>query len=352
MKHIFVVHSHITYLAALGVILKESLQEKDVLILSESFHLSYEPISIQKVSIYESYKNLLKDPLRIFYPNLYLDRIIDRFVGNDKFIAYVPVFHMIDRYLITHSKCERYNITEEGMAAYYTYYKGLQHTFLTGNRWRYSSGIQGIKERIEDIKKIVRGFSISINAIPTFYTAYASDPNITFYGFNEESYYLAVNKKLISFKDIVKIYKFPTFYNLDNSVVWISDPDILKLYGDKKSFYIAIEKSFIAWLKQKKIFNIYIRFHYRESDEQKRELINLFERNGIKFVEIQVDAIMEVELMNAENVSLFGIWSSLLVYGSMMGHKSYSIHDYLPIEMRSMSKVDQVQYFWKFVRKI
>ncbi len=352
MKHIFVVHSHITYLVALGVILKENLEKDNVLILSETFHLSYEPIAIQNVEIYKSYKYLLKDPLRIFYPNLDLDRTVDRFVGDDKFVAYVPVFHMIDRYLITHPRCERYNITEEGLAAYYTYYRGLQHTFLTGDRWRYSFGLQGIKERIEDIKKIIRGFSFSINAIPTFYTAYACDPNVTFYGFSEDSYYLAKERELVSFQDIEKAYKFTSLYNLDNSIIWISDPDILNLYKDKETFYEHIDRSFIAYLKQKRVSTVYIRFHYRESIEQKRDLCNFFHKRGIETIEIQKDVIMEIELLTAKNVSLFGIWSSLLVYGGMMGHKSYSIYDYLPIEIQSKSNVPQIKSFWKYIIRL
>lgn len=351
MKHIFVVHSPITYLSALGVVLLEEIEKKDVLIISESFRLDYEPIPIVQVSSMKSFSLLKKRSFKIYNE---IDTIIDKFSSDDKFIAYIPVFHLLDRYLITHPLCLKFNFIEEGFASYYKYYRGIQHAYIAGYKWRYSKGIKGIKERYINIINIIKGISPSILALPTFYTAYASDPNIIFYGFHEKSHYLGVNRKILSFNSIIDHYKLKTKYNLNNTTIWIGDPDVISLIGNTTELYDSLKKSFINYLQNNNISSIYIRFHYREINEQKKQFIDFFNQNNIMVIEIEQDTILEVELIKAKNVTLVGIFSSLLVYGGIMGHTSLSIYNYLPLSFKKVSNAsnDQLDIFWNFVDKL
>lgn len=355
MKHIFVVHSHITYLVALGVVIQEGLDDSQVMILSENYRSAFEPINIIQVRISESYKSLLKNRKykKIFNTNIDIDDIVSRFVQEEEFIAYIPVFHLINRYLVTHSKCIKYNIIEEGLAAYYDYFSINQHALIAGNRWRYSKGIKGVGERISDIKLIIKGITPSILAIPTFYTAYASNPNICFYGFHNCSHLHSCNRKTLEINRIIEYYNFQSQYNLDNSVIWIGDPDIFVGCCDEE-FDSSINRSLINYINNYNVKKVYIKFHYRETDIQKQRLIQLLQQARVNYEIMEDSSIMEVELVKSYNVTLVGIYSSLLVYGGIIGHKSISICDYLPITIKN--KVEsinkQISVFWKFVEKI
>lgn len=355
MKHIFVVHSHITYLVALGVVMQEGLDESQVMILSENYRSAFEPIRIIQVRTSESYKSLLNSRKykKIFNTNIDVDDIVSRFVQEEEFIAYIPVFHLINRYIVTHSKCVRYNIIEEGLAAYYDYFSINQHALIAGNRWRYSKGIKGFRERISDIKLIIKGITPSILAIPTFYTAYASNLNICFYGLHNYSHSHSCNRKTLDINRIIEYYKFRSQYNLDNSVVWIGDPDIFVKCSDEE-FENSINRSFIRYINNYNLKRVYIRFHYRETDTQKQRLIQLLQKANVDYEIMENSSIVEVELVKSHNVTLVGIYSSLLVYGGIIGHKSISICDYLPITIKN--KVEsinkQISVFWKFVEKI
>lgn len=350
MKHIFIVHSPITYLAALGVIIKEKLIEDDVLILSETFRLKYEPIEILDIckSKTTKLKRILSFAQSFFSPYKTLDFCLGNFLKDDFFIAYIPVFHYLDRYLVTHPKCNRFNFIEEGLAAYYDYFTYDQHTFVTVGHWRYTKSYKGVKERISEIWRIIRGYSSKIDAIPTFYSAYAADPNILFYGFHERSHHLAITKKLLSFDDISSHYKLTTSCTLDDAFIWIGDPDIYLKAENTEVFIQSISEGYIAYLKQKKIKFTYIKFHYRDSDFIKKKTIDEFIKNGIEVEIISDSVILEIELLRSKNVTLFGFYSSLLLYGGMMGHTSYSIVKFAPYCLNKVDK--QISDFWKFVK--
>lgn len=356
MKHIFVVHSHITYLVALGVIMQERIDVNHVMILSENYQSNYGPIKIKQVKLIEKYGALLKSSrfTKIFHTNIELDNVIDQFIQEEEFTAYIPVFILINRYVITHPRCCKYNIMEEGLAAYYDYFTINQHAFIAGNRWRYSRGIKGFMERLYDIKKIIRGISPSILAIPTFYTAYASDPNICFYGLYDSAHLLGRNRKILEINKIIAYYNIPTRYNLDNSIVWIGDPEIFVKYSDVEFNHI-INRSLISYVSKCNTKKVYIRFHYRETDEQKHKMIKLLQDASIDYEIMDNISIMEIELVDASNVTLVGVYSSLLLYGAMMGHTSISICDYLPTSFNDKSKElleGQISIFFNQVKKM
>lgn len=355
MKHIFVVHSHITYLVALGVIMQDRLDLSNVMILGEKYQSDYGPFNIKQVSVTESFGKLLKSGkfTKIFNANIEVDNVIDQFVQDDEFTAYVPVFILLNRYIITHPKCKKYNIIEEGLAAYYDYFNVNQHAFIAGNRWRYSHGVKGLKERYSDIKKIIRGVSPSILAIPTFYTAYASDPNICFYGLHDCTHSLSGNRQVLALNRIIEHYNIPTQYNLDNSIIWIGDPEIFIKCSDSE-FDRAISRSLISYVNKYKENKVYVRFHQRETDAQRQKLIKFLQQANVDYEIMDNTSIMEVELAKASNVTMIGVYSSLLLYGGIMGHKSISICDYLPKSIRNGVEIvnKQVSIFYKFVEKI
>jgi len=61
---------------------------------------------------------------------------------------------------------------------------------------------------------------------------------------------------------------------------------------------------------------------------------------------------MELLLLNAHNVSLVGIYSSLLYYAAVMGHAAYSIYDFVKAEYARVLQGRDMQFYWQQVHLI
>lgn len=351
MKYIFIVHSPITYLAALGVIYKEKFNFSDVLIISETFGLNNEPIPILKLSKYNNkgkLRSLFRSAIR---KKLY--KLIHQKIGNKSFIAFIPVFHYIDRFLVLHKNCYGFHFIEEGLSAYYSAFNIKQHVVIPDGNILYSNNIlKRVKETVLQTIYVCKGYTGKLNAIPTFYLAYANDKNINFYGFNSSAHQYALNKKIISIGDIAEHFDFKSSLNLKDCYIWINDPDLqISLDCSIDEYLNIIDKGYIEFLKSKNVSFSYLRFHYRDTIQQKQIITDFFINKGIKVVIIPNSIILEIELIKANNICLFGFYSSLLLYGSILGCKSYSIinyHEYLKTNPIN----DQIGSFWGFVQKL
>lgn len=351
MKHIFVVHSPITYLAALGAILKEKIDEKDVVIISEIFSLSYEPIPIARL-LKPQKSNKLNF---IFQPSIQkrLYDFLDKSLNGEDFIAYIPIFHNINRFLVLHKNCKGFHFIEEGLSAYCSHFNLCTHmTIPFGSQ---ALPEKKLKNRLQQITKeviwILKGYTSKLRTIPTFYTAYVHDPSINFYGFNELSHRFSENAKTISFKDVFSHYEFKSVLNLKNCYIWISDPDMHITCNTTIDEYLdVIRRGYINFLKRNNITFTYLRFHYRDDEKQRKRLLNFFEEESIETIVIPNHIVMELELINSENVTLFGFYSSLLFYGSLFGCKSYSIID--EFENPDKDLINRLEFFWKEVERV
>lgn len=350
MKHVFVVHSNITYLISLGIISKEQLNESDILIISDGFTCDG-PIPVSTVKVEASrgvWNQSIRRYVKLFFkPWHELYQIIDGFVKDDTFTAYVPVLHLIKKLVIIHPKCAQFHFIEEGTASY------MENATLTdysiaaieNKYWIYPKGLKGIKQRFHHI---YREFGFKTNVIGTIPIYYLNHDNCNrkFYGFSEETHpaLLTGRREVIDMKSIMNDFIFEKQideYCGEN--VWIGDPDVEKMYGEE-AFLDCLENILFPALRFK---TLYVRYHYRENRMQRQRFESLLGKHGIEYSIIDDKQIMELVFIKSERCNCYGFMSSLLMYANMSGHQTYSIANGIP-QMRKY--IDEVMpSFSKFV---
>ncbi|MEA4968191.1 MAG: polysialyltransferase family glycosyltransferase [Bacteroidaceae bacterium] len=348
MKHIFVVHSPITYLSSLGVIISEKINLTDVLFISSGFNLDG-PIKIKIVDISANktptVTGILKN-LRIFYDRgYYLNLTINNFIKKDKFIAYISVFNNIERFTVIHPNCLNFNFIEEGVEAYHTSHSLSHYSISYKSIFYYKKGFKGLIQRIKSsIRRF--GYTEAVTTIPIFSIAYQRDNNKKFYCYSEESYPFAMNKKILDFTLIKNKFflslDFTDYNEISGQYIWIGNVDMFKnnlLYQEFLNMYL------LKFIQKEKINKLYIRFHYRESKEQKQILIDFFNINKIEYKILPDKTIMELLLLNVPHCNCIGFNSSLLLYAAYMGHNSISFGN-----QKDAKKEIRYPTFKKYVR--
>lgn len=325
MKHIFLIHSNITYLSALGVICKNELREEDVLVISK-----YD-IGIDK-PIQTHY---LRSPYKtrwMFNPNKYVDSFIKKHIGNESYIAYLEAMTFIGKIVVSNPKCVGFHFIEEGSSSmqlpelkWLTYDE--QNELDTPLRY------DGCKRRLKDIIQLLSGLSIRTLGLPYMPHAYYHVKGTYFYGFGKDAFEGANVYHELSWKSITNRYTFNKRYNLNNSVIWLSttpehgNPEIINV----ESYIHAIENKLIPHLKSHGISHIFIKFHPVELIETKEKEMELFRQNGIDFEIIDDRTLMEIELMDTDGITIYCVMTSLVKYALQMGVKNiYSIANSFP----------------------
>ena len=330
MKHIFIVHSSITYLTSLGVIIQENLDLKDVVILSSGFYVNG-PVKINIVDVSAkrtfSLKNIIHN-FKLFYDRGYeLNEIINNFVEGEKFTAYVSVFNYLERFTVIHPNCINFNFIEEGVESYHISHS-ISHFAISYNaNFKFKMGFEGFIERI---KKSVKTFGITeaLNTIPIFSIAYRHDNSKTFYCYSDEAYPFADNKILLNFNSIKNRF-FNSLDHSDNTernsdCIWIGNCNV---FDNNQLYHEFLKKYFLKFLTKEGIKKLLIRFHPRETKKQRLVLTKFLIKNEIDFHIIPDETIMELLLLNFPKTICVGFNTSLLLYSSYMGHKSISFGD-------------------------
>ncbi|PLB86674.1 hypothetical protein C0T31_04640 [Dysgonamonadaceae bacterium] len=329
MKHIFVVHSPITYLSSLGVILTENLDLSDVLIISNGFNVKGPvKINIVNIAVNRTFSpSSMVHNLKLFYDRGYsLNITINNFVRNEKFIAYVSVFNYLERFTVIHPNCINFNFIEEGVESYHTSHSLSHYAISYKANFNFKKGFRGLIDRI---KKCIRTFGITeaIAAIPIFSIAYRHDESKTFYCYSNKAYPFAANKKLLNFNSIKNVF-YSQDYSQNSEIseycIWIGGCDT---FENNQLYDEFLNKYLLKFLKKESINKLLIRFHPRETKKQRLTLTNFLDENKIDHLPIPDETIMELFLLNFPKTICLGLNSSLLLYSSYMGHKSISFGD-------------------------
>jgi hypothetical protein len=61
---------------------------------------------------------------------------------------------------------------------------------------------------------------------------------------------------------------------------------------------------------------------------------------------------MELLLFEANNVTLAGVYSSLLFYAALMGHQSFSIYEFIKEEYSKVLRNRDFNFYWSKVNRI
>jgi hypothetical protein len=360
VKHIFLVHTPITYLVSISVINELKINKEGAIIIFHEFNNEalfeshmYTSTRIGEIDDKKFFRKLLGF-FKYFNIARRVDLLIDRITGNENFIAYVPVLTPVQKFLITHPNCVSFNFIEEGLAQYFK-----ENTLETLNplyrKYAWRSSILNQPGRVlNEIYFVLRGYNFKLSGLPFSYSCYNSVRNVFFYGLTEDSFPLINDqqKTILSFEG----KKFSAVrqncdINLNDKFIWIGDPGVVH-HGYKQKIYLdGILKGCISFLTKKEVKDIFVKFHRDEPNNLRKAVAKLFDDNGISIQVIPDSTIMELLLFEAKNVSLIGVYSSLLYYASIMGHKSFSIYTFLQEEYTNARKRD-FTFYWNKVSLI
>lgn len=302
MKHIFVVHSGITFMSTLGVIMKEKIDFNEVIILKDRNYIIDESYNFNILDI-SHLSNLFKGinvssvcklPSKI--------RLIDNYIFEniceESYVMYIPqVQSMFYQVLITNKFCINYNFIEEGLANY--------KCFL------YSNPSVNLSATQQLLKFLFNKFSRRVMVYPNFLGVY--DKLIV-----NPKYYLFSDKINIKDLNIVKI----DFFNnnikdvcLDKSAFFVCSPLVEMKILNLSEFMKLLDLIKNKFL-QHSIRSFYIKFHPSQNNEIKELIIECFKLFNIKILED--DFSIEQLVLNRSDISIFGIESSVLYYSKIL----------------------------------
>lgn len=347
MKHIFSVHSPITYFCAANVVLHEGLKKEDVIFLYTSFSPPNN-LGIPVPSFYTVNQTFFKK-LKTFNLVKSYDKYLDRIISGDQFQAYIDLAHYYQKLLITHSHCAGFHFIEEGTASYIAPKKLAELTRIESST---SFRFAGYKERIRAILRVLRGFNLRLLALPYFANSFTFLFNSKFYGFSPLIYpgVLAESKVILEAKSVsLSKEKEIKEIELSNSLILVEE-SYFGVYKIKEANVkncidqtMFILKSDLA---RRQVF-VKLRPNQKASDSI---WIAYLIKHQITYKVIPKQMVLEELLVNSEKSRVVGTVSSLLFYACIFGHEAFSNYDLLT--EKPQSDYDELDFYWKKVKSI
>ncbi len=351
MKHIFTVHSHITYLMSIAIINFLQLDTNEIIIISYNtkFNPTYRPYPINYIKRGSSKGifNRIFAIFRNFNHAKYLDDQINLLTSGELYFLYINYVIGNNRILLTNSKCIGLSFIEEGMDNYkedslltYTVHsKSNSYRLPFVQRWTF------LKNNSKDI---LREFTNEkLNLVPVHPSCFSLIPGIKYFSFSNYSFpnIQETKKHILDIKSVARYIDKNTTMSLDNSVVWVGD-NVVNFYKMPVENYInAINKGITDFFKKNSFSKIYLKFHQDEHLNSKRETQKIFDLLNIETIIIDDSQSVEILLLNSKNIKIIGLTSSLLWYASLIGHEAYSINRYL----KEHNHLKEQNIFWEKV---
>lgn len=121
MKHIFLIHSHITCEVALAIIRRERIALEDVVfLLDRQFETQVSGINMVPLDLPDEYFLIDKNPLRGWRHLRRIRKFIDELSAGD-FVCYFPhTYSEFANMAAAHPRCKGYNLMEEGLWSYFS----------------------------------------------------------------------------------------------------------------------------------------------------------------------------------------------------------------------------------------
>lgn len=317
MKHIFLPHSAITYLASLSIISEEALEEKDCLFIYQGSDLGF-PKIIRSIYLNEQ-------KIRSFgYVNR-IDKLITSFTQGESYKLYICALNRLASILMTNGDCVSFGFFEDGTASYYKKYKT---SFFQKEYPGFPKRINGFRDFYQHARlywgSLMNLYPLPLYRFPLDYTQYVNIEDVVFYCTNQYTFPLAQNRKVMSVGGKYKKL-LPHKYMLSNEKIWVSSGLFDFLPKEVDTITNIIKDYFSNLFSAEPFERIFIKYHQHESEKSKKAIKNVFSGFNLEVVEISDSTIMEIEILNAENVTMFGDITSLLLYNALWGGRSVSL---------------------------
>jgi len=346
MKHLFTVHSPITYYCSLEIIRFHKLPEKDVIIIAADYKIPFPVVKVVR-AFHESETGILSKFRRFNFVKHY-DRFIAELVDESPFVAYVDLLHYYQKILVTHPLCQRFNFMEEGTASYMQP-KSLED--LTRIELNTQFRADSFRETWRGVIRVCRGYSLRLLALPYFANAYAFMDNVNYYGFSQEIFPGVNESKKIVLNPDVKENSLNGNGQISNSIILIEESffHAYRISNDKSVEIHNASTKEIGRLRVKHRGKIFIKLRPNQNSEDSLWIPALKHEN-IEYEILSDKIILEQQLISSTNCTLFGTVSSLLYYGAIFGHKSYSNYGLLGLD--SIALFDAIDFYWNRVDKL
>lgn len=350
MKHIFTIHSHLTFLTAYSTILYLNIPDEDVILLTSKYKVSINRFRVE-LSYQMQYASPLKKILAFNVPRSH-DRMIDRLTGGDDFIAYVDLMSYYQKILVTHAKCKGFNFIEEGNGAYQEFDDLQDLTWPERTSSFRTRGLFDLNFR-RTVVRGLRGYNLKLLSIPYTYMAYANFEHLKFYCFSNNSYYNAPReKKVILRPEAGDSYLLLMAKNivLENEVIWIDGSNGRYTGLPETVYYDAVDKA-IDKLKANGIINGRVHVKLRSNtNSEEVYLVKTLKSKSLEVVLLPADAVLEALFLVSKKCTVVGTLSAALEYAHCFGHRSMSIYSLFSVKRPTF--LDRMKGFWENVEII
>lgn len=311
IQHVFIIHSHTTFLTAMGVLDYMKINIKDVVFLySRNYSNSLATPRCKIINTTD-----LVDKQELLWNNRRRKEIIreiDQIINNaiiDKYILYAPHFAMpFAQVLYTHKKCIKAAYIQEGGMIYrkaiVTHLPFLKtiRCFITDKGYRHT------------------------NRIWSAYGWYM--PGKLYKQRDLDSYAISddVFKYLPSNNHVIKWPHFDIPLPIkDYAHVFVFD-GFVKNHLIEQDFYLKKCKELVDKFAQE--FS-YIKFHPAQSQDERDEIKSYFNLLGKKYKVLDNSVPFEIILSSVNGLSVIGFGSSLLYFARDMGHTVHCMDKWL-----------------------
>jgi len=342
MKHIFTIHSSLTFLVAYVII--EYLQlKKDSIILISSNYIP--PIDRYRVvpSFSEINTGFLKKIRTLNVPKNH-DRYIDKITNEDTFTAYIDLMSYYQKILVTHKNCKRFHFFEEGNSAYQVVDDLMDITWADRNlsfRDKFFS--------LKSLIRVLRGYNLRLLSMPYIYSAYANMEDINFFSLSKNAFLNASSSKKIILKpnsEDPNIAIMAGNYHLENEVVWLDGSNGRYTGLSEDYYYAAIQKA-IDILKKRRVIDkhVFVKLRPGIKNYEEIKLVSILMRNNIEVKVIPNNMILECFFMLSKSCHVVGTLTAALEYAHVFGHKTYSIYGLFDKQVPTI--FDRMTGFWE-----
>ncbi|MCH8567422.1 MAG: alpha-2,8-polysialyltransferase family protein [Balneolales bacterium] len=352
MKHVFTIHSSLTFLVAYFTARQLQLSNREVVFISSNYRAPE-----CKYNVVESYADRYSS---VWYKisNLNLlknyDNYIEEITENSEFIAYVDLMSTYQRILITHSKCKGINFMEEGNSAY------MAFDDLNDLTWEGYYRDVSFRETLFfkksfylSLLRILRGYNYRTLQIPYHYMAYVNFKDIKFYCISLNAFYNAPEQKKIILKPDQfdpLIGRLAKGVKLENEIIWIDGSNSRFTGLPEKYYYEATDKALAILKARYSPSKIYLKLRPGISDGKGVHIAEKLTEMSIKYEILPGNINLECLFIKSTNCKVVGVLTAALEYAYVFGHQAYSIYNLF--EKQPPTFFDRMEGFWKNVKKL
>lgn len=348
MKHIFSVHSPVTFLAAHAVVQNLKLDIEEVIILTKNY--------IVPLPDYKTYptfscaqSNFFKKVLNSNLPR-FADKFLNTICKGDDFVAYIDLMSYDQRILVTNPRCKRFNFIEEGNSSYRD--KDTLQDLIWDKRKFPLRSSNRIASMIKSVTWAYRGYTQSLLALPYSFSSYHDFQDTTFFGFSEMAYpQIPQHKKyVLHLEKNEELNRLAGNVSLKYDIIWVDGSNSRYTGLPESAYHDAIDRAIKLLHDELASKRVFVKFRPGLLNPHDQYLYKALQKNDFQVHVLSDELILECIFLNSYNCLVVGNLSSALFYAGIFGHRVYSL--YSLFEKQPPTIFDQMPGYWKVVKRL